>query len=98
MFSMVEGSSQSSSSVVDVAWGAVWLPLDTNAAAATAALISGDAGGVFQVTAQPLSKLPQSLFRGDDGGVLSLSLARSCSFWPSQSCATLTSVHGNPSD
>ena len=86
------------SSVVDVAWGAVRLQLATNAAAATAALTSGEVEGVSQVVAQPLSKLPQVLSRGDGGGVFSPSLARSCSCRPSQACATLSSVHGNSSD
>ena len=85
MFPIKVGTVQSSSSVADVAWGAVWLSLATITAAATATLISGDAGGVSQVVAQPLSKLSQVLSRGDDGRV------------SRQPCTTLTSVHGNPS-
>ena len=97
MFSMTEGAPQSSSSVVNVTCGAVSLSLATNAAAATAVLTSGEDGGVSQVVAQPLSKVPQALSRGDGDGVFSPGLVRSCSYWPSQPCATLTSVHGNPS-
>ena len=83
MFSMTEGAPQSSSSVVGVAWGADWLSLSINAAAATAALISGEDGGMSQVVAQSLSKLPQALSRGDGDGVFSPNLVRSCSYRPS---------------
>ena len=68
MFSLEVGAVKSSPSLVDVAWDAIWLSLATNAAAATAACISSEDGGVPQVRAHPLpSLLPHVLHGGDDG-------------------------------
>ena len=52
------------------------MSLATNAAVATATLTSGEAGDVSQVVAQPLSKLPPALSRGDGDGMFSPTLVR----------------------
>ena len=87
------------------AWDAVWFTLVTAAAAATAAVTSGGVGGASQsaLVPQPLAiQLQEPLdlgSGGEDAAVVSNPrLVRSFSYRSNQACATLSSVHGNPSD